>query len=58
MLGIDEDTALVRVGFADGDATASQWQVMGRQSVKVFERGQTTRTLHIGEKIMLRDDVL
>ncbi len=58
VLGIDEDTALVRVGFASGDAPASQWQVMGRQSVKVFERGQTTRTLHIGEKIMLRDDVL
>lgn len=57
VLGIDEDTALVRVGFADGVAPASEWQVMGRQSVKVFERGQTPRTLHIGEKIMLRDTV-
>ncbi|MGI9058861.1 MAG: Type 1 glutamine amidotransferase-like domain-containing protein [Ktedonobacteraceae bacterium] len=58
VLGIDEDTALVRIGFASGDAPASQWQVMGRQSVKVFERGQTQRTLSIGEKIMLRDNIV
>jgi len=57
VLGIDEDTALVRIGFAGGDAPASQWQVMGRQSVKVYERGRTPRTLSIGEKIMLRDNM-
>ncbi|HYK86377.1 MAG TPA: Type 1 glutamine amidotransferase-like domain-containing protein [Ktedonobacteraceae bacterium] len=54
VLGIDEDTALVRTNFA---SEASQWQVMGRQTVKMFVYGQDTRTLHIGETIMLHNNV-
>ena len=54
VLGIDEDTALVRTGFA---SEASQWQVMGRQTVKMYQYDQSPRTLHIGETVMLHDNV-
>lgn len=54
VLGIDEDTALVRTSFAEG---ASQWQVMGRQTVKMFVHGQETRILQIGEATTLADKV-
>ncbi len=45
-VGVDENTALVRV-----DATAGHWQVMGQQTVKVYEKGMAPRTLHVGEEI-------
>jgi cyanophycinase-like exopeptidase len=36
LLGIDEDTALVRLPAQKENSSASRWQVMGRQSVSVF----------------------
>ncbi len=45
-VGVDENTALVRM-----DATTGRWQVMGQQTVKVYEQGMAPRTLHIGEEI-------
>ena len=52
VLGIEEDTALVRLGFSPDNVT-SQWQVMGRQNVNVFTKGMTTRVLRKGDKVML-----
>src|SRR5437660_5762133 len=58
-LGIDENTSLVRVEANNtGDPTATgngpqqgsplqRWQVMGQQTVKVFERGREPRILHV-----------
>jgi cyanophycinase len=54
-LGIDEDTALVRVttpNSNDAFATA-RWRVMGQQTVKIFERGEVTSILRIGEEATL-----
>jgi len=54
-LGIDENTALVRIeanSTADPMAT-ERWQVMGLQTVKVYERGMEPRILHVGEEVML-----
>ncbi|MEO8971806.1 MAG: Type 1 glutamine amidotransferase-like domain-containing protein [Ktedonobacteraceae bacterium] len=45
-VGVDENTALVRV-----DATAGRWQVMGQQTVKVYQKGMAQLTLHVGEEI-------
>jgi cyanophycinase len=45
-VGVDENTALVRV-----DAAARRWQVMGQQTVKVYEQGMVPRTLDVGEEI-------
>jgi cyanophycinase-like exopeptidase len=36
LVGIDEDTALVRVQDGPPSAGPSRWEVMGRQSVSVF----------------------
>lgn len=36
LIGVDEDTALVRVHDGPPPAGASRWQVMGRQGVSVF----------------------
>ena len=47
-VGVDENTALVRI-----DAAASHWQVMGQQTVKVYQKGMAQRTLHVGEEITL-----
>ena len=62
--GIDENTALVRVeatGTGDPGATGGRpqgsplqrWQVMGLQTVKVFERGMEPRILGVGEEVIL-----
>jgi cyanophycinase len=45
-VGVDENTALVRM-----DAPAGRWQVMGQQTVKVYEQGMAPSTLHVGEEI-------
>lgn len=54
-VGIDENTALVRIALdGSGDPQApAHWQVMGQQTVKVFEKGQAPRTLQVGEEVLL-----
>jgi hypothetical protein len=37
LLGVDEETALVRLSPSDGAAGEANWQVMGRRSVTVFD---------------------
>jgi cyanophycinase len=52
LVGVDEDTALVRVP-ASGIDPASRWQVMGRQTVSVFD-GHGERTIYqAGEVVPL-----
>lgn len=50
-LGVDEDTALVRVAF-NGEAPA-RWRVMGRQTVTVFASGAAPRVLRQGDEVEL-----
>lgn len=54
-LGIDENTALVRtrIETTDTSSSSARWQVMGLQTVKVFEKGMPQRTLHVGEELIL-----
>lgn len=47
-VGVDENTALVRI-----DAAAGRWQVMGQQTVKVYQKGMAQLTLHVGEEITI-----
>ncbi len=51
VLGIDEDTALVRVELT-ADAGA-RWRVMGRQTVSVFSLSADVQTLPVGAEIYL-----
>lgn len=48
-LGIDEDTALVRV-----EAARRRWRVMGRQAVHLLAAGDAARVLRSGDEIELR----
>ena len=54
-LGIDENTALVRIeaNGTTGNGSSSRWQVMGQQTVKVFEKGMAPRTLQVGEEVLV-----
>lgn len=52
-LGIDEDTALVRLAPPDEAGVHARWQVMGRQTVTVFRASEPAHTLHVGEEIAL-----
>lgn len=54
-LGIDENTALVRIAAPQGTEpiTTARWQVMGEQTVTVFERDASLRLLHVGDQITL-----
>lgn len=49
-LGIDEDTALVRVAYNGPDAPG-RWRVMGRQTVTVFAHGASPRLLRAGDEV-------
>jgi cyanophycinase len=52
LVGVDEDTALVQVPATGG--SASRWQVMGRQTVAVFD-GHGERTIYrAGDAVPLR----
>ena len=51
-VGIDEDTALVRLASAQAEAP-SEWHVMGRQSVTIFAAGEPPRRLHAGDVVTL-----
>jgi cyanophycinase len=48
LVGVDEDTALVRQGAAD----SPRWQVMGRQTVSVFDRGGRRAIYPAGEVVL------
>lgn len=54
-LGIDENTALVRIEPPNSDTptSPSRWRVMGRQNVTIFARGTAPRKLRVGEEIQL-----
>lgn len=54
-VGIDENTALVRVEVPTSDEpqAKARWQVMGQQTVKVFERDRAPRTLQPGAEVMI-----
>ena len=54
LLGVDEDTALVRLP-TDGGA-APRWQVLGRQTVSVFDV-DGRRTIYQAGEIVPRPDV-
>ena len=51
-LGIDEDTALVRVAPPDA-AGSARWRVMGRQAVTLFEGTASSKVLRVGAEIAL-----
>lgn len=53
IVGVDENTALVRLAPPIDGADKARWRVMGQQSVKVFRRDQPTLTLHVGDEIEL-----
>ena len=54
-VGIDENTALVRIEdpTSSGPLAEARWQVMGQQTVKVFERGMAPRVLQTGAEIII-----
>lgn len=52
-LGIDEDTALVRVGPPATSRDPAAWRVMGRQHVTLFVPGAPPRVLAAGEQVQL-----
>jgi len=52
-IGVDENTALVRLAPPAEPGGKSLWRVMGRQTVTIFlQRGAPTR-LHAGEEVLL-----
>lgn len=52
MIGVDEDTALVRLEPPAADGSAL-WQVMGRQTVHIHRAGHPSLRLHAGETVTL-----
>lgn len=53
IVGVDENTALVRLAPPSNSTDKARWRVMGQQSVKIFRRGQPTLTLQVGDEIEL-----
>ncbi len=53
VVGVDEDTALVRIEPSKDAETVARWRVMGRQTVNIFSSDTNVRKLHVGEEIML-----
>lgn len=51
-IGVDEDTALVRIALPSFDGKA-QWRVMGRQTVTIFWPNATPQVLHTGDEVAL-----
>lgn len=51
-LGVDEDTALVRVAY-NGPEAPARWRVMGRQTVTVFAAGVAPRVLRRDDEVEL-----
>lgn len=52
IIGIDENTALVRVQVTDPSAPA-RWQVMGAQTVTLFDRDGSTHVFQPGNEVLL-----
>jgi len=50
LIGVDEDTALVRAAF---DADALSWRVLGRQTVSVFDHNGYRAIYRAGEHVPL-----
>lgn len=52
-LGIDENTALVRLTPPQSaePLAVARWQVMGEQTVSMYERDKDRRILHVGETV-------
>ncbi len=53
VVGVDEDTALVRIEPNETSSTMARWRVMGRQTVKVFGRDGKPRVLHSSDEVIL-----
>ncbi|GAC1401032.1 MAG: cyanophycinase [Ktedonobacteraceae bacterium] len=53
VVGIDEDTALVRIEPNDTLDLMARWRVMGRQNVSIFNGGKSPQVLHSGDEITL-----
>jgi len=53
VVGIDEDTALVRIEPNEMPDTSARWRVMGRQTVSIFNGDKKPRILHSGDEITL-----
>ena len=53
VVGVDENTALVRIEASIEGTGKSLWRVMGQQTVKLFAKGQPVRILHVGDEIVL-----
>ncbi len=52
-VGIDEDTALIRLAPPDAATGKARWRVVGRQSVTIFWPGISPQTLSEGEEVEL-----
>ena len=52
-VGVDEDTALVRIQWDGVASTTARWRVMGRQSVTIFTQDASPRVLSNGEEVIL-----
>ncbi len=53
VVGIDEDTALVRVEPNNMPDLMAHWRVMGRQTVSIFNRDSSPSVLHNGDELTL-----
>jgi cyanophycinase len=52
LLGIDEDTALVRLEAPASGQDKARWRVMGRQTVSVFD-SNSSRIFQVGDEVLL-----
>ncbi len=53
VVGIDEDTALVRIQPNVTSGVAARWRVMGRQTVNLFSADGKKQVLHNGDELTL-----
>jgi cyanophycinase len=53
VVGIDEDTALIRIELNVEGSGQDRWRVMGRQTVKVFVGDVQKYALKSGEEVLL-----
>ena len=53
VLGVDENTALVRIEPSEVAAQPALWRVMGHQTVSVFSRDGEVKKLRVGEEVTL-----
>ena len=53
VIGVDEDTALVRIEPSETPDKLARWRVMGRQTVSIFDGDKKPRILRSGDEIAL-----